>query len=120
MNIQNILKKEGINISYELSKSQIQSIADNVANRLVCTFPMLYLDEDVIKNRLYKLRMYKAKMPEGMAEAKYFYKNTSIYFNENIDDNDLEEFAIHECIHYLQEIKEGNKLIRMGLRQNRN
>lgn len=51
-----------------------------------------------------------------MAEANYFYKNTSIYFNEHIDDNDIEEFAIHECIHYIQEVKDKkNYLIRMGL-----
>ncbi len=51
-----------------------------------------------------------------MAEANYFYKNTSIYFNEHISDNDLEEFAMHECIHYLQEVKDKrNYLIRMGL-----
>ena len=60
--------------------------------------------------------MYKAKIPEGMAEANYFYKNSSIYFNEHIQDDDLEEFAIHECIHYLQEVKDKkNYLIRMGL-----
>ncbi len=51
-----------------------------------------------------------------MAEANYFYKNTSIYFNEHIFDNDLELFALHECIHYLQEVKDKrNYLIRMGL-----
>lgn len=51
-----------------------------------------------------------------MAEANYFYKNTSIYFNEHIADEDLEEFAIHECIHYIQEVKDKrNYLIRMGL-----
>lgn len=51
-----------------------------------------------------------------MAEANYFYKNTSIYFNEHISDEDLEEFAIHECIHYIQEVKDKrNYLIRMGL-----
>ena len=51
-----------------------------------------------------------------MAEANYFYKNTSIYFNEHIADEDLEEFAVHECIHYLQEVKDKkNYLVRMGL-----
>lgn len=51
-----------------------------------------------------------------MAEANYFYKNTSIYFNEHIPNEDLEEFAIHECIHYIQEVKDKrNYLIRMGL-----
>ena len=51
-----------------------------------------------------------------MAEANYFYKNTSIYFNEHVSDENLEEFAMHECIHYLQERKDKrNYLVRMGL-----
>ena len=51
-----------------------------------------------------------------MSEANYFYKNTSIYFNEKIDIDDIEEFAVHDCIHYIQEIKViKNNLIRMGL-----
>lgn len=51
-----------------------------------------------------------------MAEANYFYKNSSIYFNEHISDEDLDEFAVHECIHYIQEVKDKkNYLIRMGL-----
>lgn len=51
-----------------------------------------------------------------MAEANYFYKNSSIYFNEHIQNEDLEEFAVHECIHYLQEVKDKkNYLVRMGL-----
>ena len=60
--------------------------------------------------------MYKASIPDGIAEANYFYKNSSIYFNEKIEFEDLEEFAIHECIHHLQAIKtKQNKLVRMGL-----
>ncbi len=55
-------------------------------------------------------------MVEGMSEASYFHKNSSIYFNEGIEYEDLEEFAIHECIHFLQEQKdENNTLQRMGL-----
>lgn len=51
-----------------------------------------------------------------MSEANYFYKNTSIYFNDKIALEDLEEFAVHECIHFIQEIKDNkNNLLRMGL-----
>ena len=120
MSIKTTLKREGIEVIYQLDKEQVQSIVQNIAHRIISAFPYFYLDEDVLVNKLYKLNMYKAKMPEGLAEAIYFYKNTSIYFNEHIENEDLEEFAIHECIHYLQEIKEGNRLIRMGLRKNWN
>lgn len=116
MSIESDLKKEGIEVISQLDTLTVNTIAQNVARRIIETFPNINLSENTIFSKLAKLNMYKAKMIEGMAEANYFYKNTSIYFNVNIDDNDLEEFAIHECIHYLQEKKdEKNNLIRMGL-----
>ena len=115
MSIKTDLKKEGIEVIYQLDKNLVKSITRNIAHKLVEAFPDFYLDEDNIIHKFSKLNMFKASMPDGMAEANYFYKNTSIYFNKHINDEDLEEFAIHECLHYFQEIKDGNKLIRMGL-----
>lgn len=116
MNIKSELKKEGIEETSQINTLTVNSIAKNTAHRIVQTFPNFDLTESSIFNKLAKLNMYRAKMTGNMTEASYFYKNTSIYFNENISDEDLEEFAIHECIHYLQEVKDkkGN-LIRMGL-----
>lgn len=116
MSIESDLKKDGIEVIEKLDTLKINSIARNVSLKLCETFPNYGLDNNDLFIKLSRLNMYKAKMPEGMAEANYFYKNSSIYFNEHIDDNDLEEFAIHECIHYLQEVKDKrNYLIRMGL-----
>lgn len=60
--------------------------------------------------------MYIANIPDGFAEANYFYKNSSIYFKAGEPVYELEKYAIHEFIHYLQEIKDkkGN-LVRLGL-----
>lgn len=116
MSIETELKKDGIEIIEKLDTLKINSIAMNVSLKLCETFPEYNLNQNELFIKLSRLNMYKAKMPEGMAEANYFYKNTSIYFNEHIQDEDLEEFAIHECIHYLQEVKDKrNYLIRMGL-----
>ncbi|MCI9063300.1 MAG: hypothetical protein HFJ17_01675 [Clostridia bacterium] len=115
MSINTDLKREGIEVLYQLDKNTVKSIIKNISHKLVETFPEFYLDEKNLLTEFSKLNMYKAKMKEGMAEANYFYKNTSIYFNEHIEDEDLEEFAVHECLHYFQEVKDGNKLIRMGL-----
>jgi len=116
MSIKSDLKKDGIEVTAKLDTLRINSIARNVAIKLCDTFPEFNLNQNELFIKLSRLNMYKAKMPEGMAEANYFYKNTSIYFNEHIQDEDLEEFAIHECIHYLQEVKDKrNYLIRMGL-----
>ena len=116
MSVESDLRKDGIEVTQKLDTLKINSIARNVAMKLCETFPEFNLNQNELFIKLSRLNMYKAKMPEGMAEANYFYKNTSIYFNEHIQDEDLEEFAIHECIHYLQEVKDKrNYLVRMGL-----
>ena len=115
MSIKTDLKKEGIEVISELDENLVKSIITNVSHKLVEKFPDFYLDEETVIAKFSKLKMYRAKMPDGMAEANYFYKNSSIYFNEHILDEDLEEFAIHECLHYFQEVKKGDKLLRMGL-----
>ena len=116
MSIKSDLKKDGIEITQKLDTLKINSIAKNIASKLCQTFPSYGLNENDLFIKLSRLDMYKAKMPEGMAEANYYYKNSSIYFNEHIPEEDMEEFAIHECIHYLQEIKDKrNDLLKMGL-----
>lgn len=116
MSIKSELKREGIEVIEELDTLKVNSLAKKVASKLCQTFSDYGLNENDLFIRLSRLHMYKAKMPNGMAEANYFYKNQSIYFNEHIADEDLVEFAIHECIHYIQEVKDkrGN-LLRMGL-----
>ena len=116
MSIESDLRKDGINVIDILDTMSVNKIAHNIATKLCETFPELCFSEKDLFTKLSQLSMYRATMPDGMAEANYFYKNTSIYFNEKIAFEDLEEFAIHECIHYIQEIKDKkNNLVRMGL-----
>ncbi len=116
MSIKSDLKKDGIEVIEELDTLKINSLARNISLKICETFPEFNLNQNELFIKLSRLNMYKAKMPEGMAEANYFYKNTSIYFNEHISDEDLQEFAVHECIHFLQEVKDKrNYLLRMGL-----
>lgn len=116
MSVESDLRKDGIVVIKKLDTLKVNSIASNVAFKLCQTFSSYNLNQNDLFIKLSRLNMYKAKMPDGMAEANYFYKNSSIYFNEHIQDEDLEEFAIHECIHYLQEVKDKkNYLVRMGL-----
>ena len=116
MSVKSDLRKDGIEVIEKLDTLKINSIARSVSQKICNTFPEFNLNQNELFIKLSRLNMYKAKMPEGMTEANYFYKNTSIYFNEHIQDEDLEEFAIHECIHYIQEVKDKrNYLVRMGL-----
>lgn len=116
MNIEAELKKDGIEVVESLDTLTINKIAKGVATKLYNTYEKYGFNESDLFSKLCRLNMYKAKMPEGMSEANYFYKNSSIYFNCNIPNEDLEEFAVHECIHYLQEVKDKkNNLLKMGL-----
>lgn len=116
MSIESDLKKDGIEVIKKLDTLKVNSIARNVSKKLCETFSDFNLNQNDLFIKLSRLNMYIANMPEGMAEANYFYKNSSIYFNSHISIENLEDFAIHECIHYLQEIKDNkNYLLRMGL-----
>lgn len=114
MNIQDEIKREGIEVITELDKSTINSISNKVAKAVQSAFPEKNLNAKEISSSLSELKMYLAKLPEGCS-AKYFYKNKSIYFNESISFNTLNELIIHECIHYLQErTDKKGKVVRLG------
>ena len=116
MSVESDLKKDGIEVIKKIDTLKVNSIAKNVSNHICETFPNFNLNQNELFIKLSRLNMYIANMPEGMAEASYFFKNSSIYFNSHLDYEDLEEFAIHECIHNIQEVKDNkNYLVRMGL-----
>lgn len=116
MSIDSDLKKDGITIIEPLDASTIHTIAKNVSEKIVSTFPNFGFNLDTLYNRFSNLPMYIANIPEGMSEASYFYKNSAIYFRDGMGLGDLEKFAVHELVHHLQEEKnsKGN-LIRLGL-----
>lgn len=115
MNIQSELRKEGIEVIKQLNTLKVNSIATNIAQKLVDTFPEQNIDYHELFMKLCRLNMYIAKIPNGVA-AKYYYKNSSIYFSESTDLDNLNDVAIHECIHYLQaDINSKNKLVKLGL-----
>ena len=116
MNIEKQLQKDGIIVTEKVPTDIVLNITNSISQKIVSTFPSFNLNANEIFTKLFSLNMYKARMPEGMQEASYCYKNSSIYFNFNIANEDLEEFAIHECIHFLQEQKdEKDNIARMGL-----
>ncbi|MFR8103813.1 MAG: hypothetical protein ACLU8F_01830 [Clostridia bacterium] len=116
MNYSSELKKNGIEVIKQLDTLKVYKIAATIAKKLAISFQEYNLDENAIFDRLSSLHMYIARMPEGMAEANYFYKNSSVYFNSVMDLSQMDSFAMHECIHYLQEVKnKRGKLLRLGL-----
>ena len=116
MSIESELKKAGIEVVGTLDTLNSNTLAHDVAEKICKAFP----EQNFIFQNLFialsRIPMYIAHMPEGLAEANYFYKNSSIYFKAGVSVDELEKFAMHEFIHYLQEIKnkKGN-LIKLGL-----
>lgn len=110
------LKKEGIEIIKKLDTMQVNTIAINVASKLCLAFPEHNLNKSELFESLSRLNMYIAKMPADSSGAKYFYKDSSIYFNEDTNLEELSEMAMHECIHFIQEFRDANNnLVKLGL-----
>lgn len=62
--------------------------------------------------------MYLANINEdkNISNVNYIYENNAIYFAERIDLNNISDKVVHECIHYLQDVRnEKGKLKKMGL-----
>lgn len=116
MSINSKLRKEGIEILEQLNTLKVNTIATNIASKLCLAFPEHNLNRSQLFAALSRLNMYVAKMPMDFTGAKYFYKNNSIYFNENLSLEEMSDLAVHECIHYIQELRDSNNnLTKMGL-----
>ena len=116
MSIESDLRKDGITVIGPLDTLSINTIARDTADRLCKAFP----DQNFIFQNLFialsRIPMYIADIPKGFAEATYFYKNSSMYFRQGLSIDEMEKFAVHEFIHYLQEIKDKKgRLVRLGL-----
>ena len=116
MNIEAELKKDGIEIVGRLDTLSVNSLAKSVSEKICKAFPRAHFDSRQLFIEFARLPMYLANIPDGFAEANYFYKNSSIYFKQGVPLDELEKFAIHEFIHHLQEVKDKNgNLCRLGL-----
>lgn len=116
MSIESDLRKDGIKVVRPLDTLSINTISRNVAEKICKVFP----EQNFIFQNLFialsRIPMYIAEIPDGFAEATYFYKNSSMYFKQGLSLDELEKFAVHEFIHYLQEIKDKKgHLLRLGL-----
>ena len=115
MSTQSKLKKEGVEIIEKLDTAKVNKIAVNVASKLCLAFPEHNLKRSELFESLSNLSMYIAKMPEDSSGAKYFYKNNSIYFNEIFDIEEMSKLAVHECIHFIQNLYNPNNYSKLGL-----
>lgn len=116
MGINSVLKREGIEEIEELDTLTVNKIAKRISKKLAETFADHDLNESNLFIEIARLKMYTAKMPNDLSGAKYLWLNKSIYFRKGVKFETIEEFATHECLHYLQETKdEKGNVLRLGL-----
>lgn len=116
MKLNSVLNKDGIESVIPIDSITINSIVQNIADILCTKFSEHNLDKNTLVNSLSKLNMFFAKMPNDLSGAKYSYENNSIYFSQNTNLSEMTHNAIHECLHYIQELRnEKGKLVRLGL-----
>lgn len=116
MSIKSMLKREGIEEAELLDTLTINKIATRISKKLSEAFADHELTESSLFIELSRLKMYTAKMPNDLSGAKYVCLNNSIYFKKGVEFSKIEEFAMHECIHYLQQLKdEKGNVLRLGL-----
>ena len=116
MSINSALKKEGIRVVGKLNTLEVNKIATIISTSIANAFPEHSINQNDLFISIARLNMYIAEMPKDMAMAKYFYKNNSIYFSKNMNLDDLNTLAVHECLHFMQELKNSHgKVVRLGL-----
>ena len=116
MNIENDLKKDGITVIKSLDTLSVTLIAKFVAEKFISAFPFSGFRYNDLFIKISRLNMFIADIPEGMSEANYFYKNSSIYFKQGLTMDQMKELTVHEFIHHFQEIKDNKgTLYRLGL-----
>ena len=115
MNLDHLLRKEGINNIEELDASTIKAISKDIAIKLCLAFPEHDLDRLALYNSFCNLNMYYADLPKDSSGAKYISNSNSIYFNRNLSIAAIPDVAMHECIHYIQESRLLGKTDYIGL-----
>lgn len=116
MNVEKDLKKDGISVIKPLDTLSVTLIAKYVAEKLICAFPFYGFNYNKLFIKISNIPMYIADIPSNMSEASYFYKNSSIYFRDKLSIQDMQKYAVHEFIHFYQEVKDKkNVLYKLGL-----
>lgn len=109
MNVDFLLKKEGISNIRALNINDIKTISTDIAIKLCLAFPEHNFNRQQLFSSFCRLNMYTASMPNDSSGAKYVPETNSIYFNEDLDFTSVPDVAMHECIHYLQNSLSYNK-----------
>jgi len=116
MDLEKKLEKLGIEEVKRLDNTAIRNIAINVTETLTKAFPIIYEEYNNILAKMLNCSMYTAKVTKPISKVNYIYENNSIYFDESVNLDTMNEQIMHESIHYLQDYRNiKGKLEKIGL-----
>lgn len=110
------LKSIGIEPIRSLNNEEKNRIIKQFVELLVKTFPKHNLNAQEITKEMMECQMYLANISSNLGTANYYHKNRSIYFSTDANLDKIDEYIIHECIHYFQDKRDKKgKLDKLGL-----
>lgn len=98
------LKKAGIHVTEQLPVLEVNKIAAIISDKICKTFSEHNLVKSDLFSALSRIPMYYAEF-EDCSAAKYDYQHNSIYFKAGTDFNKIKLPAIHECLHFIQAVR---------------
>ena len=102
MNLFNNLEKSGIQPIMPLRVEERNYIAKCVAEKLANNVHDLSEMYNELYMRIFNCDIYYAKVDSKYKGVFYYYKNNTIYIDENKNIEDIDERLITECLHYIQ------------------
>jgi hypothetical protein len=116
MNWEKELKRVGIVPIRSLRPDEKNYIIRQFVQRLQKIYDISEQEYNRIFMKMNNCPMYLSEINGCLGKANYFYKNQSIYFDQSLDLENVDEVVLHECIHYFQDCREKDgALNRIGL-----
>jgi len=116
MDLEKALNNVDIEPLRRLDFAEMGQVVQSFSQKLVSAFPKLDLDPEEIVSKMFECHMYLATIPEHLGSTNYFYKTQAVYFGADTNFKKIDEFIVHECIHYFQDKRdEKDNLQRMGI-----
>lgn len=103
MSIEKTLKTIGIEPIRSLTIKETNSIITQFVELLMQAFPKQKVNKEKILKKMIACQMYFANFAENLGTANYVYQDKAIYISTKANLEEIDEYIIHECFHYLQD-----------------
>lgn len=109
MNISKELEKIGITPLEKIKLEEKDYIAKTIADKLTKNIKELSNSYNELYMRIFNSNMCYANIDQKFRGVFYYYKNNTIYIDDKKDLSNIDDYLIHESIHYLQNFGKINK-----------